>query len=273
MNKSINIHFNHIAATFITFIVFCGIIFNGCSQSTIVSTTPKATVAETEIISSESATTEYTGETETVPETTTQLNYDELIDFDAKHPYMIRINRAQNWTTIYGLDKNGHYSVPYKIFTCSTGLHEGDTPLGSYTLGQKYDWRLMVDGSYAQYAIRIHGPIMLHSVPYYSQNKNDLEVKEYNKLGQSASLGCIRYTVADIKWIYDNCPDGTIVVIYDSENEIPLLKIPDIIPAKAKGPKAGWDPTDPDKSNPWNKKIKNNKAFKTKKSQDNDSKA
>lgn len=260
MNKSTNLHFNHIAATLITFILFCGIIFSGCTQSKTASTQPEATVAATEAISEEPTTIEDV--TETIPETTTPLNYDELIDFDAEYPYMIRINRAQNWTTIYGLDQNGRYSVPYKVFTCSTGLNVGDTPLGSYKLGQKYDWRLMVDGSYSQYAIRIHGPIMLHSVPYYSQNKDDLEVKEYKKLGQPASLGCIRYTVADIKWIYDNCPEGTVVVIYDSEEEVPLLEIPEVTQAKAKGPKAGWDPTDPDKNNPWKNKNKKNKNSK-----------
>lgn len=177
-----------------------------------------------------------------------------LIDFDAEFPYMIRVNRAQNWAMIYAMDKDGHYSIPYKVFICSTGLNEGDTPLGLFSISDKYDWRLMVDGSYAQYAIRISGPIMLHSVPYYSPNKNDLEVEEYAKLGSPASLGCIRFNVKNVKWIYDNCPAGTRVVVYEDYEEEPLLKLPKKRKAESTGPRAGWDPTDPDENNPWKKK-------------------
>ncbi len=66
----------------------------------------------------------------------------------------------------------------------------------------------MVDNTYAQYAVRIQGQIMLHSVPYTSPESDALEYWEYNKLGNVASLGCVRFQVADIKWIYDNCPEG-----------------------------------------------------------------
>lgn len=194
----------------------------------------------------------------TTTEESTLPNYKKLIDFDADFPYMIKVNRIQNWVMVYGIDKQGHYSIPYKIFLCSTGLNEGDTPLGTFSISDKYEWRLMVDGSYAQYATRINGPIMLHSVPYYSPNKYDLEVEEYTKLGEPASLGCIRMNVKSIKWIYDNCPKGTIVVVYDSAEEEPLLELPKMKKAKSTGPKAGWDPTDPDINNPWKKKKSNN---------------
>ena len=34
-------------------------------------------------------------------------------------------------------------------------------------------------------------------------------------LGHRASHGCIRMKVKEVKWIYDNCPEGTTVVIQD----------------------------------------------------------
>ena len=83
-------------------------------------------------------------------------------------PYMITVNRDENFVTVYTLDKNGECTIPYKTFWCSTGLNPEDTPLGTYSIYQRYDWRLMVDGTYAQYAVRIYGQIMLHSVPYTS---------------------------------------------------------------------------------------------------------
>ena len=127
--------------------------------------------------------------------------------------------------------------------------------------------RLMVDGSYGQYAIRFNRGILFHSVPYYSMNKGDLEDGQYNKLGDYASLGCVRMCVRDVKWIYDNCPSGTGVTIYDDAvNPGPLGK-PDSIKIPEDSAYAGWDPTDPDENNPWNAysaKIEGAKDIQTK---------
>ena len=105
---------------------------------------------------------------------------------------------------------------------------------------------------YGQYATRITGSYLFHSVPYYKQSKSTLETAEYNKLGKRASAGCVRLCVRDVKWIYDNCAAGTIVTLYaDGSMQEPFVKpIPVKIPTGS--PYAGWDPTDPDKKNPWN---------------------
>jgi hypothetical protein len=101
---------------------------------------------------------------------------------------------------------------------------------------------------------------MFHSVPYTDSSKDSLEYYEYNKLGKGASLGCIRLQASDIKWIYDNCKEGTTVTIYDDSDEIPPLDIPKIKKIKKSNPNRYWDPTDPSKKNPW-KKL-NNKSVK-----------
>ncbi len=85
-------------------------------------------------------------------------------------------------------------------------------------MGDRSEWCLMVDGTWGQYAYRINGPIMFHSVPYYEREKDTLEYDEYNKLGEAASLGCVRLSVIDAKWIFDNCKWGTEVEIYDDED-------------------------------------------------------
>ena len=165
----------------------------------------------------------------TVPETTT-VNYKKLINFKAEHPFYIKVNKKENFAIVYGIDKKGKYSVPYKAFVCSTGREDDFTPNGTFTVSEKYRWRLMVDNTYAQYAVRIQGQIMLHSVPYTSPESDALEYWEYNKLGNVASLGCVRFQVADIKWIYDNCPEGTKVKIYSKANEKSVLPLPETNP-------------------------------------------
>ena len=153
----------------------------------------------------------------------------------------------------YSKDANGDYTVPAKAMVCSVGM-DGKTPTGTFvTPGTKYEWRLLSGNVYGQYATRINGPYLFHSGPYFTKDKGDLEYAEYNKLGSPASLGCIRLSVEDAKWVYENCPEGTTVVIYDSDEKEPLAKPTPIKIDENDTARRGWDPTDPDANNPWKK--------------------
>lgn len=163
--------------------------------------------------------------------------------------YLIKVNRTQNIVTVYTADENGQFTKPYKAMVCSVGLNN-ETPTGTFKTADKYDWRLLTGNVYGQYATRITERILFHSVPYYTQDKGDLESEEYNKLGQAASLGCVRLSVEDAKWIYDNCKKGTTVTIYDSSDPEPI-KPPNPIKIDLNDSRKGWDPTDPDVNNPW----------------------
>lgn len=170
-------------------------------------------------------------------------------------PYLLAVNRASNTVTAYALDAEGRYTVPYMAMTCSTGTY---TPIGYYATVEKYDWLPLFEDVYGQYATRIVEAILFHSVPYYNPNKDDLEYEEYDKLGTSASLGCVRMQVCDVKWIYDNCPVGTPVVIYDdAANPGPMgrpgtIRTNEADTNPASATYRGFDPTDPDPANPWN---------------------
>lgn len=164
-------------------------------------------------------------------------------------PYYIKINRRQNCITVYTSDENGEYTVPYKAMICSTGLYNA-TPRGTFHLSTKYLWRELYGKVYGQYATRITGGVLFHSVPYYKKSKSALCTEKYNKLGQQASMGCVRLTVEDAKWIADNCPSGTTVEIYDDDDPGPLGK-PEAAHIDTDSPNKGWDPTDPDVENPW----------------------
>ena len=164
-------------------------------------------------------------------------------------PYYLKVNRTQNIVTVYGRDENGEYTVPVKAMVCSVGK-DGKTPTGTYKTSDKFTWAALSGGVYGQYATRITGPYLFHSVPYFSHNKADLEYDEYNKLGEGASLGCVRLAVADAKWIFENCTKGTTVTIYDSAEPEPLAR-PEPIRIDTADSRKGWDPTDPDPANPW----------------------
>ena len=161
------------------------------------------------------------------------------------------MNRTTQTVTVYEKDDEGNYTVPFKSMICSTGR---DTPEGFFHTSDQYDWRALVGGVYGQYATRISPTdgILFHSVPYYSAEKDQLETEEFNKLGTPASLGCVRLQIEDCKWIYDECPSGSPVVIYDGDESTDPLGNPGFTPIDVNSPNAGWDPTDPDPANPWN---------------------
>jgi len=154
----------------------------------------------------------------------------------------IKINRKQNVVMVYSGD---HRLI--KTFLCSAGIM---TPMGTFYTSDKYEWRELYGKVYGQYSTRITGHILFHSVPYYKKDKSTLEYFEYNKLGVLTSMGCIRLTVEDAKWIYDNMPKGTKVIIYDSDSLDGIIK-PTVPKIDVNSPNRGWDPTDPDPNNPW----------------------
>ncbi len=155
-------------------------------------------------------------------------------------PYRICINRAMNTVTVYALN-NGSYNIPVIAFTCSVGLPGMETPTGTYYTDYKSRWELLMGPSYGQYATHVVDGIYIHSVAGYNTTSYNLDSNDYNNLGRAASHGCIRLNVRDAKWIYDYCPYGTEVYIYDSSYAGPFgkpdtIKIPD---------GQTWDPTDP----------------------------
>lgn len=177
------------------------------------------------------------------------------------HPYLLAVNRAASTVTVYTADGEGRYTVPFMAMVCSGGE---ETPLGYWYTPIKYEWRLLSGPCYGQYATRIWDAYLFHSVPYYTQHKDDVEYDQYNQLGTPASLGCIRLAVADVKWIYDNCSLGCPVIIYDDEEEPgPMGKPGTIYTDPADTALRGWDPTDPDPVNPWPENYRTGTAIRS----------
>ncbi len=159
--------------------------------------------------------------------------------------YYIKVNKATNVITVYTKDDK-----PYTAFVCSAGYA---TPLGTFYTMNKYSWWILDGPSYGQYCTRITGSILFHSVWYYEQNKTTQSYVQYNKLGSLASHGCVRVTTAAAKWIYDNCPLQTKVIIFNGSSSDDPLGKPSAIKVNS-GVRMGWDPTDPDPNNTYSTK-------------------
>lgn len=154
--------------------------------------------------------------------------------------YRIKVNLIQNVVTVYAKNGKKGYTIPVKAFLCSGNIND---TTGTFSLGVKYRYRALYYNCYSQWASRIHDDILFHTVPYTKyMNPSTLDVTEYNKLGTSASHGCIRLQCYASKWINDNCSLGTTkVVMYKSDDPGALGK-----PKLEKLKKwHTWDPTDP----------------------------
>lgn len=165
-------------------------------------------------------------------------------------PYYIKVNYGAQVVTIYKKDNDGKYTVPVKAMVCSTGEYTPKS--GVYSVPGRWKWLGLQGNVYGQYCTQITGNILFHSVPYLiKEDPGSLEYWEYDKLGTYASAGCIRLTVKDAKWIYENCKKGTKVEFYSSSNPGPLGKPTTKKISNAQGDLKNWDPTDPNPDNPW----------------------
>ncbi|MBQ0037798.1 MAG: PASTA domain-containing protein [Clostridiales bacterium] len=169
------------------------------------------------------------------------------------YTYTIKVNYQTNTATVYTYDEDGNYTVPVKAMICSTGV---DTPLsGTYSLAYtgKWEWLRMGDDDYVygHYTTQITGDILFHSVPYLERgNRNSIEYWAYDYLGYAVSAGCVRLQVKDALWIYNHKSDIRSVKFYSSSNPGPLGQ--PVAPKISWNERCrGWDPTDPNSSNPW----------------------
>ncbi|NMM99498.1 peptidase [Bifidobacterium sp. DSM 109958] len=95
----------------------------------------------------------------------------------------------------------------------STGIDDS-TPHGTFvTNGDRDDhFYTARDHMGGDYWTRITGVYLFHSVPT-REDAGDYIEDQAVLLGEPASHGCVRLTVADAKWVYEQLPKGTRVTI------------------------------------------------------------
>ena len=129
--------------------------------------------------------------------------YKLIVDVSDQRVYVMR------WT-------GNAYEGKLDTFKCSTGKDDTPTPLGTYQATGKTgdEWYWFKDfHCYARWAYHIVGGILFHSITY--DEKKHANMSEDSLGYKGASHGCVRLKVKDAKWIYDNCPEGTTVVVQE----------------------------------------------------------
>lgn len=130
------------------------------------------------------------------------------LDIESLTDYLIYVDTNSQTTNVYTGSKN-KWNLK-KSMKCSTGVKNEETPSGVYTIQNRDEW--FFSEKYKQggkYWVQFDGDYLFHSLPYDKDKQTVLDTT----LGTPASHGCIRLSLEDSKWLYDNVTKSTKVII------------------------------------------------------------
>lgn len=124
--------------------------------------------------------------------------------------YAIAVDKETKQVGVFTGQK-GNY-VLAKQFPCATGAQRSPTPNGVYHMGARGLYFNTGTRGRCWYYTQIKGNYLFHSQIYDRQNRpvNIID----GAMGAAVSHGCIRLYLNDAKWLYDNMPSGTTIVVY-----------------------------------------------------------
>ncbi|GIM30580.1 hypothetical protein CPJCM30710_32460 [Clostridium polyendosporum] len=127
--------------------------------------------------------------------------------FSSSTQFLVWVDLNQQKTNVF-VGKKGDWKL-IKSFVSSTGTKGNETPKGFFRVTKRGTWfysQKYQEG--AKYWVQFYGNYLFHSVPM-DINKNIVD----STLGIAASHGCVRLSLNDSAWIYNNITVGTTVYI------------------------------------------------------------
>ena len=126
--------------------------------------------------------------------------------YSSSTPYLILVNRSTHKVGVFRGWQGSWQNVFY--WDCSDGAPSTPTVEGIFTVGIR-GYYFDSGASRCYWYTQFRGNYLFHSVLY---NKNG--TLRDGRLGMPLSHGCVRLDINNAKWIYDNIPSGTTVVVY-----------------------------------------------------------
>lgn len=129
---------------------------------------------------------------------------------DKKTVYSIDVNITSQKIKVLKGDK------VIKEMICSTGIlgnSDTETPLGTFYIQSKGEY--FFSNKYQEggrYYVKFFSNYLIHSIPV--DKKGNIIEEERKKIGSPVSHGCIRVSLEDSKWIYNNVPQESQVMIH-----------------------------------------------------------
>ena len=133
-------------------------------------------------------------------------DYVNLNKFSSETNYLIWVNLKSFKVNIFQGSTN-RWKIVHS-YLCTIGKKSTPTPKGTFTIGIKGLYFGVNKGYKCWYYTQFKGNYLFHSIIY----NLDGSIRD-GRLGMALSDGCIRLTKENAKWIYDNIPSETKVVI------------------------------------------------------------
>lgn len=124
--------------------------------------------------------------------------------------WMIMVDKTTHRVGVFKKSDSGIW-YRQKYWVCSVGKSSTPTLIGQYKTG--YKGISFGHGYTCWYYTQIYGQVLFHSIQYYEGSMTHVLD---GRLGYNISGGCVRLATANAKWIYNNIPRNTRVVIYRS---------------------------------------------------------
>lgn len=125
--------------------------------------------------------------------------------FDSTTKYFIWVDISRQTVNVFQGTSEKYKLI--KTMSCATGRNASPTTRGTFTIQNRGTW-FFKGASGAKNWVQFNGDYLFHSIIM----NEDQNVKDYT-LGRQASAGCIRLSIDDSKWMYDNMTSGTTVWI------------------------------------------------------------
>ncbi len=128
--------------------------------------------------------------------------------YSSNTKYLILVNCSTHKVGVFTGKKNA-WTIS-KYYDCTTGASGTPTKKGTFSVGSK--GKSFGTSSYTcWYWTQWSGNYLFHSVLYKPGSMSKISD---GRLGMSLSHGCVRLAIDNAKWIYNNVPRGTKVVVY-----------------------------------------------------------
>ncbi len=124
--------------------------------------------------------------------------------------YLILVNNSARTTTVY-TGSMGKWTV-LRSMSCCVGKASTPTVRGVYYVGGKGRYFNTGTNARCWYYTQFYGNYLFHSV-IYDRQSSPVRILD-GTMGAAVSHGCVRLTLTNAKWIYDNIPANTKVVSF-----------------------------------------------------------
>lgn len=133
--------------------------------------------------------------------------YSKIANQGSATKYIIAVSCSRHRVGIYQGSKGSWKQIKY--WKCTNGAPSTPTRKGTFTV--KSRGKAFGSGYTCWYWTQWSGNYLFHSVLY---NPGSMTSVQDGRLGIAASHGCIRLSLENARWIYQNIPRGTKVVVW-----------------------------------------------------------